>query len=182
MRLLQSIPGAVLWLLRDNVWVEDNLRREAEARGVARERLVFGPRLPLPEHLARHRVADLFLDTFPCNAHTTASDALWAGLPLLTCAGRSFVARVAGSLLHAVGLPELVTNNPVDYESLALELARSPERLAGLRDRLRANCGTSPLFDAARLARHLEAAYVEMRRLHESGIAARSFAVPPARA
>jgi predicted O-linked N-acetylglucosamine transferase (SPINDLY family) len=182
MRLLRSIPGAVLWLLRDNVWVEDNLRREAEARGVARERLVFGPRLPLPEHLARHRVADLFLDTFPCNAHTTASDALWAGLPLLTCAGRSFVARVAGSLLHAVGLPELVTNNPVDYESLALELARSPERLAGLRDRLRANCGTSPLFDAARLARHLEAAYVEMRRLHESGIAARSFAVPPARA
>ncbi len=178
MRLLQSVPSAVLWLLRDNPWVEGNLRREAQARGVASERLVFAPRAYLPDHLARHRLADLFLDTFPCNAHTTASDALWAGLPLLTCAGRSFAARVAGSLLHAIGLPELVTTSPADYEALALALARSPERLAALRDRLRANRATSPLFDAGRLARHLEAAYLEMYRLHQSGMAPRSLAVP----
>ncbi|HKX09272.1 MAG TPA: tetratricopeptide repeat protein, partial [Stellaceae bacterium] len=145
MRLLRSVPGAVLWLLSDNAWQESNLSREAQARGISPDRLVFAPRLYLPNHLARHRLADLFLDTFPCNAHTTASDALWAGLPLLTCMGRSFAARVAGSLLHAVGLPELVTGSLGDYEALALELARSPERLAALRARLQANRATAPL-------------------------------------
>ena len=179
MRLLRSVPGAVLWLLSDNAWQESNLRREAQARQVSPDRLVFAPRVYLPDHLARHRLADLFLDTFPCNAHTTASDALWAGLPVLTRAGRSFAARVAGSLLHAVGLPELVTTSFEDYEALALALARSPERLAALRARLRANRATAPLFDAGRLARHLEAAYLEMWRLNQAGAAPRSFAVPP---
>ncbi|MGH8119718.1 MAG: tetratricopeptide repeat protein, partial [Gammaproteobacteria bacterium] len=120
MRLLTEVPGSVLWLLKDNEQMEMKLRREAAARGVEPERLVFAPRRPLAEHLARQRLADLFLDTLPVNAHTTASDALWAGLPVLTCAGKSFAARVAGSLLQAVGLPELVTDKLEAYESLAL--------------------------------------------------------------
>lgn len=180
MRLLRSVPGAVLWLLGDNPWEETNLRREAQARGVAPERLAFAPRLHLPEHLARHRLADLFLDTIPCNAHTTASDALWAGLPLLTCRGRSFTARVAGSLLHAVGLPELVTASLEEYEAAALRLATSPERLAGLRGRLLASRTTVPLFDSGRLTRHLESAYLEMWRLNQAGAAPRSFSIPAA--
>jgi len=139
---------------------------------------VFAPRIHLPEHLARHRLADLFLDTLPCNAHTTASDALWAGLPLLTCTGRSLAARVSGSLLHAVGLPELVTASLVEYGAMALKLARSPELLAKIRARLQLNSSTAPLFDAQRLARHIEAAYLEMWRLHQAGAAPRSFAVP----
>ena len=125
MGLLKAVPGSVLWLLEGNRFAPANLRREAEARGVAAERLVFAPRMPLPEHLARHRVADLFLDTFPVNAHTTASDALWAGCPLLTLAGQTFVSRVAGSLLRAVGLPELITTSPEDYEAMALQLAQA---------------------------------------------------------
>ena len=138
----------MLWLLETSGTVKANLRREAEARGVAGERLVFAPRMDLAEHLARHRAADLFLDTLPYNAHTTASDALWAGLPVVTCAGRSFAARVAGSLLHAVGLPELVTTSLAEYEALALALARDPGRLAELRERLgrnrrRRRCSTS---------------------------------------
>jgi predicted O-linked N-acetylglucosamine transferase (SPINDLY family) len=180
MRVLRAVPGAVLWLLGDNPWEERNLRREAQRRGVAPERLVFAPRRALPDHLARHSLADLFLDTFPCNAHTTASDALWAGLPLLTCAGRSFAARVAGSLLHSVGLPELVTHNLGDYEAMALKLARAPERLVEIRARLRESRATAPLFDAGRLARHLEAGYLEMWRLHQAGEAPRSFTVPRA--
>ncbi|MGH7123289.1 MAG: tetratricopeptide repeat protein, partial [Stellaceae bacterium] len=179
MRLLRAIPDSILWLVRDNIWAEENLRREAQARGVSQERLVFAPRLPLPEHLARHRLADLFLDTLPYNAHTTASDALWAGLPIVTCAGRSFAARVAGSLLTAVGLPELVATSLDEYEDIALKLARSPELLAMLRARLQANRATAPLFDAGRLARHLEAAYLEMLRLYHAGETPRSFAVPP---
>jgi protein O-GlcNAc transferase len=178
MRLLQAVPGSALWLLGDNPWQERNLRREAQARGVAPDRLVFAARAPLPEHLSRHRIADLFLDTLPCNAHTTASDALWAGLPLLTCAGRGFPARVAGSLLRAIGLPELVTTGLADYEALALDLARSPERLAAIRKRLHANRSTSPLFDAPRLCRHLEAAYLEMWRLYQASAPARAFVVP----
>jgi predicted O-linked N-acetylglucosamine transferase (SPINDLY family) len=141
---------------------------------------VFAPRLHLPEHLARHPLADLFLDTVPCNAHTTASDALWAGLPLLTCQGRSFTARVAGSLLHAVGLPELVTASLEEYEATALRLAGSPELLAELRGRLLANRAIAPLFDSRRLARHLEAAYLEMWRLNQTGAAPRSFSIPVA--
>ena len=128
MELLQAVPGSVLWLLEGNRFMPANLRREAEGRGVAAERLVFAPRKPLPEHLARHRLAALFLDTFPVNAHTTASDALWAGCPVLTLAGETFVSRVAGSLVRSVGLPELITASLEDYRATALRLAREHRR------------------------------------------------------
>ena len=129
----------MLWLLDANPTARDNLRHEAESRGVSAGRLVFAPRLPLAEHLARHRLADLFLDTLPCNAHTTASDALWAGLPVLTCIGTTFAGRVAASLLDAVGLADLITASPADYEAMALRLATDPALLGGLRQRLADN-------------------------------------------
>ena len=116
--VLNRVEGSVLWLLEDNPWASMNLRREATARGLDPRRLIFAKRIPLAEHLARHRLADLFLDTFPCNAHTTASDALWAGLPLITMAGEAFASRVAASLLHAVGLSDLAVNNPKQYQDL----------------------------------------------------------------
>jgi len=156
MRLLAKVPGSVLWLLQDNEWAAANLRREAAARGVDPARLVFAERAPNAEHLARQRHADLFLDTFKVNAHTTASDALWAGLPIVTKLGKSFVARVAGSLLHAVGLPELVTETDEAYEALALALATNPARLAAIREKLDANRLTTPLFDTERYARDFE--------------------------
>lgn len=162
MRLLRQLPSSVLWVLEDNSEARRNLQREAEARGVEPARLVFAPRVPHAEHLARHRLADLFLDTLPYNAHTSASDALWAGLPLLTCTGNAFAGRVAGSLLHAVGLPELVTYSLAEYEALALQLAANPARLSALRARLAANRLTAPLFDTDRFRRHLEAAYLRM--------------------
>lgn len=158
-RLLRAVPGSVLWLYAGNPLVAGNLRGEAAARGVAPERLVFAPPRPLAEHLARHRLADLFLDTLPYNAHTTASDALWTGLPVVTCRGPTFAGRVAASLLETVGLPELVTESLEVYEALALDLARDPERLAGLRARLAAARTASPLFDGDRFARGLESAY-----------------------
>ncbi|WP_345769611.1 hypothetical protein [Azospirillum brasilense] len=158
-RLLRAVPGSVLWLYAGNPLVAGNLRREAVARGVAPERLVFAPPRPLAEHLARHRRADLFLDTLPYNAHTTASDALWTGLPVVTCRGATFAGRVAASLLETVGLPELVTDSPAAYEVLALGLARDPARLAGLKARLVAARTASPLFDGDRFARDLEDAY-----------------------
>jgi len=130
MRLLGSVEGSVLWLLAGSAMSEANLRREAECRGVSGSRLVFAPHLPLPDHLARHRVADLFLDTTICNAHTTASDALWAGLPVLTCIGETFASRVGASLLNAAGLPELVTDSPDSYEAMALKLAADSSMLA----------------------------------------------------
>lgn len=170
MRILQAVEGSVLWLLEDNPSVVKNLRREAQARGVAPERLVFAPRMELSEHLARHRLADLFLDTLPCNAHTTASDALWTGLPVLTCLGQSFASRVAASLLHAVGMPELVTDNQADYEALAIALARNPAQLQAVRDKLRANLPSAPLFDAALLARHIEQAYMAMHERAVQGL------------
>lgn len=177
MRLLRTVPESVLWLLEDSPWAVANLRREAFARGVAPSRLHFAQRLPPEAHLARHRHADLFLDTLPFNAHTTASDALWAGLPVLTATGETFAGRVATSLLHAVGLPELVTPDLATYEALALALARDPARLAALRARLAATRATAPLFDTAGFARTLEAAYEEMWRRHDAGEPARGFAV-----
>ncbi|WP_119289776.1 tetratricopeptide repeat protein [Azohydromonas sediminis] len=173
MRILQRVPASVLWLLEDNALAAANLKREAAARGVDPQRLVFAPRAPLPEHLARHRLADLFLDTAPYNAHTTASDALWGGVPLLTCMGRSFASRVGASLLRAVGLPELVTENWADYEALAVALATERRgELDALRARLAANRLSAPLFDAERFARHLEAAYVAMVERHRAGLPA----------
>ena len=170
MRILHAAPGSVLWLFEDNPAAARNLRREAQARGIAPERLVFAQRLPLDEHLARHRLADLFLDTLPCNAHTTTSDALWAGLPVLTCMGQSFASRVAASLLHAVGLPELVTESQASYEARAIELARDAAQLQGLRDTLRTNLPNAPLFDAQLQARHIEAAYAAMHERALQGL------------
>lgn len=139
-----------------------NLRKEAAARGIDPQRLIFAKRLPLADHLARHRLADLFLDTLPYNAHTTASDALWAGLPVLTQIGETFAGRVAASLLNAIGLPELITSTPQAYEDLAIELATNPEKLAAIKDKLANNRLTTPLFDTQRFTRHIEAAYTAM--------------------
>ena len=162
MRLLRSIPGSVLWLLEANGLVKANLRSEAGKRGVDPGRLIFAPVVPSAEHLGRHRHADLFLDTLPCNAHTTASDALWAGLPVLTCSGDTFAGRVAGSLLMAVGLPELVTGSLEEYEQTALALARAPQRLIALRQKLENNRDASSLFDLPKCTANIEAAYARM--------------------
>jgi len=177
MRLLHAVEGSVLWLLRDNATAEQNLRKEAAARGVGPGRLVFAPRMKLEDHLARHRLADLFLDTLPYNAHTTASDALWIGLPVVTRLGESFAGRVAASLLNAIGLPELVTHSIKDYEALALRLAKDPSLLEGYRNRLATNRLTHPLFDTDRFRRHIEAAYLQMWEIWQRGEQPRSFAV-----
>jgi predicted O-linked N-acetylglucosamine transferase (SPINDLY family) len=169
MRLLAATPGSVLWLLHSNAFAIENLKRQASRRGIDPDRLVFAPAAPPAEHLARHRHADLFLDTRPVCAHTTASDALWAGLPLVSCVGESFVSRVSGSLLQALGLPELITETLADYEAVALRLARNPDELAQLRSRLWAARTDSGLYDPSSIARRLEAAYREMWRSHRSG-------------
>lgn len=165
MRVLRKVPGSVLWLLEDSDGSRRNLEREAEAQGIAPQRLAFASRLPHAEHLARHRLADLFLDTLPYNAHTGASDALWAGLPLVTCLGKCFAGRVAASLVHAAGLPELAVGTLQEYESLALELAADRGRLAALRARLESDRNTMALFDTARYCRHLESAYRRMLQM-----------------
>jgi predicted O-linked N-acetylglucosamine transferase (SPINDLY family) len=157
--------------------VKRNLQAAAQAAGVAPGRLVFAPRLPPAEHLARHRLAGLFLDTLPYNAHTTASDALWAGLPLVTCAGSAFAGRVAASLLQAAGLGELATSSLEEYEALALRLARDPGALGELRGRLAAGRTSAPLFDTDRFRRHIEAAYVTMWEAWQRGEPPRHFAV-----
>ena len=177
--LLAAVPGSVLWLLGGDPVIEANLRAEAAGRGLDPDRLVFAPKRALPEHLARHRLADLFLDTLPYNAHTTASDALWAGLPLVTCAGRSFAARVAASLLRAVGLPELATSSLEVYRDLALALALDPDRLGALRAKLAAGLATAPLFDTDRTRRQVEAAFGIAWRRQLAGLEPRSFDVPP---
>jgi protein O-GlcNAc transferase len=179
MELLQAIPDSVLWLLDSNEHVGPNLRREAESRGVVGSRLVFAPRLPPSEHLARHRLADLFVDTFPVNAHTTASDALWAGCPLLTLAGSTFISRVAGSLLRSVGLSEMIATSLNEYREKALCFARQPERLKSLRARLQNTIQQSPLFDGAAFAKNIEMAYTKMWELHTSGESPRAFTVHP---
>jgi protein O-GlcNAc transferase len=159
MRLLGKVEGSVLWLLKSNKWSEDNLTREAEVRGISGDRLIFAEKLSLAEHLARHRLADLFLDTFNYNAHTTASDALWAGLPVLTKLGEGFAARVAGSLLSAVGLKELITENQAEYEALALKLATNPTDLAQIKSKLAANRLIQPLFESQIYTKNLERGY-----------------------
>lgn len=177
MRMLRSVSGSVLWLLHDNDTAVHNLRAEAQGRGVEAERLIFAPRVAPAEHLARHRLADLFLDTVPVNAHTTASDALWAGLPLLTCAGAGFAARVAASALHAIGLPELVTTNLSEYELLGVKLATDSTLLGELSARLAHNRSTHPLFDANLFREHLESAYRAMWSRYSAGGAPRDIRV-----
>ncbi|MBV8308174.1 MAG: tetratricopeptide repeat protein [Gammaproteobacteria bacterium] len=171
MRILRAVPRSVLWLLDSSPTATRNLCREALARGVGESRLVFAPHLPVAEHLARQRAADLCLDTLPYNAHTTASDALWAGVPILTRAGQSFAARVTASLLGALGLDELITHSAEDYETLAVSLASDPQRLEQLRAKLHAQRLVAPLFDTGLFTAHLEAAYGEMQRRCRAGLA-----------
>ncbi len=177
MRLLRRIEGSVLWLPAGAGASAENLRLAAASRAVAPERLVFAPPAPLEDHLARHRLADLFLDTSPFNAHSTAGDALWAGLPVVTWLGRSFAGRVAASLLRAAGLPELVAADLAAYEALAGALAADPARLAALRARLAASRETAAIFDMDRLCRHIESAYVAMWRRARAGEPPAGFAV-----
>jgi protein O-GlcNAc transferase len=179
MRLLGRVEGSVLWLLQHTELTPRNLRREAESRGIASERLVFATGVPLEEHLARHRLADLFLDTLPYNAHTTGNDALWAGLPLLTCEGTTFPGRVAASLLRAAGVPELIAGSLSEYEAMALKLAEDPALLASLKRKLVESRGSCALFNQERFARHIEAAYAAMSERAQRGEAAVSFAVEP---
>jgi predicted O-linked N-acetylglucosamine transferase (SPINDLY family) len=171
MRILKQVQGSVLWLLEDTPGGPANLRREAALRGISPERLVFARRMALPDHLARQRLADLFVDTWPYNAHTTASDALWVGLPVLTCIGEAFAGRVAASLLNATQLPELITADPAHYESLAIRLAGEPEQLAVIRRKLIDNRLSCPLFDARLFTRHIEAAYAKIAARSQAGLA-----------
>jgi protein O-GlcNAc transferase len=178
MRILGQVEGSVLWLLEDNASAASNLKKEAAARGVRSGRLVFAERIRLPEHLARHKLADLFLDTLPVNAHTTASDALWAGLPVLTQIGETFAGRVAASLLNAIGLSELITSTPQDYEALAIELATNPEKLVAIKSKLATNRLTTPLFDTQTFTRHIEAAYTMMYERYQADLPPDHISVP----
>jgi protein O-GlcNAc transferase len=179
MRLLRAKEDTVLWLLDENQTAKANLRAAAQQRGVSPERLIFAPKTSVAEHLARERQADLFLDTLPCNAHTTASDALWAGLPVLTCLGTTFAGRVAGSLLKAIGLDELIAQSLGEYEAAALKLAQDLTYLAAIRNKLARNRSTSILFDTKRATRHIESAYQTMVDIWRRGESPRSFTVAP---
>jgi predicted O-linked N-acetylglucosamine transferase (SPINDLY family) len=170
MRILQKVEGSVLWLFETSQASVLNLRREAEKRGVHPDRLIFAQPLPSPEHLARHRLADLFLDTLPYNAHTTASDALWMGLPLVTQVGTTFPGRVAASLLTALGVPELITQTPEAYEALAIELALAPAKLKAVREKIISQRATAPLFNTKLFTRHFEQALQAMYERHQSGL------------
>lgn len=179
MRILKRVEGSVLWLFEDNPSTASYLRQEALRRDVQPERLIFAKRMPKAEHVARHRAAGLFIDTWPCNAHTTASDSLWAGLPVLTCTGEAFASRVAASLLAAVGLPELIAATPADYEEMAVALAADAERLADIKQRLIAAHDRAPLFDTQLTTRHLEAAYAQIFARQQHGLAAEHLAISP---
>jgi predicted O-linked N-acetylglucosamine transferase (SPINDLY family) len=176
-RILKAVDSSVLWLLQDNPTAAMNLQKEAASRGLDPARLVFAKRMDLPEHLARHKAADLFLDTTPCNAHTTASDALWAGLPLLTCMGESFASRVAASLLNAIGLPELVTESLVEYEALAITLATTPVKLKTLKEKLERNRLTTPLFNTELFTKHIEEAYTQIYERYQADLPPEYFEV-----
>jgi predicted O-linked N-acetylglucosamine transferase (SPINDLY family) len=166
-RILKSVDGSVLWILEENKTVFANLRKEAKKRGLEPERLVFAQKMELSEHLARHKLADLFVDTLPCNAHTTASDALWAGLPVLTCMGESFASRVAASLLNAIEMPELITRSLEEYEELAIALGRDPKRVQALKQKLELNKLTTPLFDSSFFTKNIENLYLQMSQRYQ---------------
>jgi len=178
MRLLSQVESSVLWLLAFNTYTEQALRDKAAAFGVDPERIIFAPQAPLDAHLARYKLADLFLDTFPCNAHTTASDALWGGCPVLTCAGETFASRVAGSLLRTLEMDDLITTSLTDYEALALKLAQEPKTLAKKKKLLAKRRTTNPLFDGTLFAKNLERGYETIWDRHLKGLEAESFEVP----
>jgi predicted O-linked N-acetylglucosamine transferase (SPINDLY family) len=179
MKVLGCVEGSVLWLLSDTLVAETNLKKEAGSRGIDPNRLIFAKRSPLSDHLARHQLADLFLDTLPYNAHTTASDALWAGLPILTKIGQTFAGRVAASLLGAVGLPELITRTSEEYEQLAIRLATHPNELAIIRNKLAQNRLTTHLFDTESFTRKLESAYEIMYGRHQANLSSDHIVIPP---
>ena len=163
MRLLKKVEGSVLWLTEDNQIALNNLKREAEKRNINHERLIFAKHMPsLADHLARHKCADLFIDTIPFNAITTANDALWAGLPVLTRTGESFSSRVGASLLSSIGLSELITKTEKEYETLAIELATNPERLKQIKKKLEKNKLIKPLFNTKLFTKNIESAYTMM--------------------
>jgi protein O-GlcNAc transferase len=170
MRILKAVDSSSLFLYVENKWSEKNLREAFEAEGINSSRLVFASRMPKEENLARYRACDLFLDTFPYNAGTTASDALWAGVPVLTRVGQSFASRVAASLLNAIGLPELITTSQAEYEALAIELALNPQKLAEIKLKLANNRLTTPLFDTPLFAKNLEAAYLQMYERYQADL------------
>ena len=170
MRILKAVEGSVLFLYAENLWVEANLKEEAKARGVDSSRLVFGERLPSDEYLARYQSCDLFLDTFPYNAGTTASDALWTGLPVLTLTGQSFASRMAASLLKAIDLPELIASTQQEYEALAIELALNPIKFAEIKLKLSNNRLTTALFDTPRFTKNLEATFIKMHERCKAGL------------
>jgi predicted O-linked N-acetylglucosamine transferase (SPINDLY family) len=169
MRALQEVPGSVLWLLEDNLVASQNLRIEADRMGVDSARLIFSKRIKLEDHLARHKLADLFIDTFPYNAHTTASDALWSGLPVVTLTGKSFASRVAASLLYALNLSELVTFNHEDYLAKLIDLGINPSKLMAINEKIHLIHSESSLFKGNIFARHIEAAYLNILKLYQSG-------------
>ena len=177
MRLLSNIDGSVLWLFKANKWSEVNLKKEAKKRGVEPDRLIFADRLPVEEHLARLKLADLFLDTFNVNAHTTASDALWAGLPVLTKLGKGFAARVAGSLLTSLEIPELITTSEEEYEDLALSLATNPKKLSLIKKKIAEKRTSAPLFDTETYTKNLEKAYTQAYKRYRDGLAPAEFKV-----
>ena len=180
MRILSRVEHSVLWLSGHTPTAVNNLRREASRRGVGAERLVFAARMPAAEdHLARLRVADLFLDTLPYNAHATAIDALWAGLPILTLIGQAFAGRVGASLLRSIGLPELIASTPEQYENLAVGLAADPPHLAEIKRKLAHNRSAAPLFDTGAMTRHLEAGYAEIMEKSRAGLAPEHIRVSP---
>ena len=180
-RLLRRVEGSVLWLQASHPAATANLRSAAQQRGIDPEQIVFAQRVPRNEdHLARHQLADLFLDTAPYNAHTSASDALWAGLPVVTCSGESFASRVAGSLLHAVGLPQLVTASLTEYEDLAAKIAADRDFLGTIKAELAARRRTCPLFDADTFRRHVETAFTIMHERSLRGEPPGHFSVMPA--
>ena len=171
MRIMHAVDDSVLMLYKTSEIAPKNLRAEALSRGIDPDRLVFVGAIPLPEHLARYRVADLFLDTLPYNAGTTASDALRVGLPVLTQAGDSFASRMAGSILTALGMSELITVSPIEYESVAIDLATNPARLTAIKAKLMRNISSSGFFNAQPFAQHIEILYKEMYRRHQVGLA-----------
>jgi protein O-GlcNAc transferase len=177
-RILKSVEGSVLWLLADSAAAVANIRKEAARRDLDPARLVFAERVPQSDHLARHRLADLFLDTLPYNAHTTASDALWAGLPVLTQMGETFAGRVAASLLSAINMPELITETAEEYERLAIDLATHPEKLRAIKSKLAENRLTAPLFDTGLFTKHIEAAYIAMYERYRAGLAPDHILIP----
>ena len=177
MKILQEVEESVLWLLEDNKFASENLRKYAKNYGIDPARIVYGKRLQHEDHLTRHYCADLFLDTFPCNAHTTASDALWMGLPVITYLGTTFAGRVAASLLNAIGLEELVAKTVEDYQKIAIELATNSRKLVSIKERLAVNKNIKPLFDTKISREKIEEAYFEMYARYQHGLMPSSFDV-----